>query len=143
MITIRSVLALCFLAIAICPTANADELSEDQMKAVLDLEQKRITAIDRVIGSVVAIYGNDRSGGGSGVIIHPSGIALTNHHVIMGAGVEGWGGIADGKMYKWKLIGTDPGRTPLTLATGLWRWEIRLSLPKTKLRQSPWALSAA
>ena len=27
----------------------------------------------------------------------------------MGAGVEGWGGIADGKMYKWKLIGTDPG----------------------------------
>jgi len=27
----------------------------------------------------------------------------------MGAGIEGWGGISNGKMYKWKLIGTDPG----------------------------------
>ncbi|WP_162273881.1 S1C family serine protease [Mariniblastus fucicola] len=89
--------------------ATADELTDTQMQAVLELEQQRIKAIDRVIGSVIAIYGNDRSGGGSGVIIHPSGIALTNHHVIMGAGVAGWGGISDGKMYKWKLIGTDPG----------------------------------
>ena len=102
--------AFVFSLFAICCTvAVADELSEDQMKAVLKLEQQRIDAIDRVIGSVIAIYGNDRSGGGSGVIIHPSGIALTNHHVIMGAGVEGWGGISDGEMYKWKLIGTDPG----------------------------------
>ena len=27
----------------------------------------------------------------------------------MGAGVKGWGGLADGKLYQWKLIGTDPG----------------------------------
>ena len=88
---------------------RADELSDAEMKAVLDLEQRRIDAIDRVLGSVVAVYGNDRAGGGSGVIIHPSGIVLTNHHVVMGAGVEGFGGISDGKLYKWKLIGTDPG----------------------------------
>ena len=105
----RTVLALFILAVSVCATAGAEELSDDQMRAVLDLEQKRIKAIDRVIGSAIAIYGNDRSGGGSGVIIHPSGIALTNHHVIAGAGVEGWGGISDGQMYKWKLIGTDPG----------------------------------
>ena len=105
----RTVLALSVLATAFCSPVCADELSEDQMKAVLELEKKRVKAINRVIGSVIAIYGNDRSGGGSGVIIHPSGIALTNHHVIMGAGVEGWGGISNGKMYKWKLIGTDPG----------------------------------
>jgi S1-C subfamily serine protease len=97
----RTVLALFILAVSVCATAKAEELSDDQMQAVLELEQKRIKAIDRVIGSVIAIYGNDRSGGGSGVIIHPSGIALTNHHVITGAGVEGWGGISDGKMYKW------------------------------------------
>ena len=87
----------------------AEDLSELEMKRVLEYEQQRIDAIDRVLGSVVAIYGDDRAGGGSGVIIHPSGIVLTNHHVVMGAGVEGWGGISDGKLYKWKLIGTDPG----------------------------------
>ena len=105
----QPVVTLALLAVFACPMLIADELSEEQMKAVLELEQKRIKAIDRVVGSVIAIYGEDRSGGGSGVIIHPSGIALTNHHVIIGAGVEGWGGISDGKMYKWKLIGTDPG----------------------------------
>ena len=26
-----------------------------------------------------------------------------------GGGEEGWGGLADGKLYRWKLIGTDPG----------------------------------
>jgi S1-C subfamily serine protease len=107
--TSRNVLVLLVLTVSVFATAQADELSDDQMQAVLELEQKRIKAIDRVLGSVIAIYGNDRSGGGSGVIIHPSGIALTNHHVITGAGVEGWGGISDGQLYKWKLIGTDPG----------------------------------
>jgi len=86
-----------------------NELTPQQLAAVKQLEQKRIAAIDQVIGSVVAIYDDDRKGGGSGVIIDSSGIALTNHHVIMGSGVEGWGGLADGKLYRWELIGTDPG----------------------------------
>ena len=85
------------------------ELTAAQLTAIKQLEGKRIAAIERVIGSVVAIYDDDRQGGGSGVIIDPSGIALTNHHVIMGSGVSGWGGLADGKLYRWDLIGTDPG----------------------------------
>ena len=91
------------------PENQPTKLTQAQSAAVKQLEQKRIAAIDQVIGSVVAIYDDDRQGGGSGVIIDPSGIALTNHHVIMGSGVEGWGGLADGKLYRWKLIGTDPG----------------------------------
>jgi S1-C subfamily serine protease len=87
----------------------SDELTDQQWAMVDAIEQQRIRAIDSVSESVVAIYGENRQGGGSGVLIHPSGIALTNHHVIMGAGVSGWGGIADGKLYHWKLIGTDPG----------------------------------
>jgi S1-C subfamily serine protease len=43
------------------------------------------------------------------VLFDPSGLALTNHHVIAAAGVEGWGGLDDGKLCRWKLIGTDPG----------------------------------
>ncbi len=86
-----------------------ETLTEQELKLVEAVEAARIKVVNKVIGSVVAIYGDDKQGGGSGVIIDPSGIALTNHHVIMGAGVEGWGGIADGKLYRWKLIGTDPG----------------------------------
>jgi S1-C subfamily serine protease len=86
-----------------------DELSEADLGLVKAVQQQRIKAINQVVGSVIAIYDENRKGGGSGVIIDPSGIALTNHHVIMGAGIAGWGGLADGNLYKWKLIGTDPG----------------------------------
>ncbi len=88
---------------------DEDHLSEEQRQLVERFQRQRIQAIEGVIGSVIAVYDDDRQGGGSGVIIDPSGIALTNHHVIMGAGVSGWGGLADGKLYRWKLIGTDPG----------------------------------
>lgn len=105
LIWILSVLAA--IRIGNCDSDN--KISAEQLAAVKKLEQKRIAAIQKVVGSVVAIYGESRQGGGSGVIIDPSGIALTNHHVIEGAGVKGWGGLSDGKLYPWELIGTDPG----------------------------------
>ena len=92
-----------------CQLMADDDLSLEDRQRVAAIERYRIHAINRVIQSVVAIYDEDRQGGGSGVIIDPSGIVLTNHHVIMGAGIKGWGGLADGKLYRWKLIGTDPG----------------------------------
>jgi serine protease Do len=92
-----------------CPGMSDDELSQAQWQQVRALEQQRVSVIQAVAGSVIAVYGESRQGGGAGVIIHPSGIALTNHHVIMGAGVSGWGGLADGNFYRWRLIGTDPG----------------------------------
>ena len=89
---------------------DADQdVSEKELKLILAAEQARIEAVDKVMGSVVAIYSEIRGGGGSGVIFDPSGLVLTNHHVVAGAGVSGWGGIADGNLYKWKLVGTDPG----------------------------------
>lgn len=99
----------CIVVLLIPHIADCDELSKDELDSVKALESHRIEAINKVVGSVIAIYDEDRQGGGSGVIIDPSGIALTNHHVIMGAGVSGWGGLADGNLYPWKLIGTDPG----------------------------------
>lgn len=92
-------------------TACAQEapLTQQERRRIQAAEQARVAAIERVYGAVVAVYGLDRQGGGSGVIVHPAGYALTNHHVVEGAGAGGWGGLADGRMYRWKLIGTDPG----------------------------------
>lgn len=101
--------ASCEPGVTVAAVSRQEHLSEEDQQLVEAAEQFRIDAIKKVVGSVIAIYDNDRKGGGSGVIIDPSGIALTNHHVIMGAGVEGWGGLADGNLYQWKLIGTDPG----------------------------------
>ena len=88
---------------------SGQDVSEKELKLILAAEKARIEAVNKVMGSVVAIYSEIRGGGGSGVIFDPSGLVLTNHHVVAGAGVSGWGGIADGNLYKWKLVGTDPG----------------------------------
>lgn len=104
------ILTLVLLGAAFIPgPILGQDLTPEELAIVKKAEQKRIAAIEKAVPSVVAIYGDDRQGGGSGVVIDPSGLALTNHHVIMAAGVEGWGGLSDGKLYRWKLIGTDPG----------------------------------
>jgi len=70
----------------------------------------RIAAIQKVYGAVVCVFGKDPSvGGGSGVLIDPSGLTVTNHHVVAAAGTDGLAGLADGKLYPWRLVGTDPG----------------------------------
>src|SRR5688572_690532 len=99
------------LVIGIIATAAdpAPTISADDLAAVKAAEAVRIRVIESVYGAVVAIYGNDRQGGGSGVLYDPAGYALTNHHVVAAAGESGWAGLADGKLYRWKLIGTDPG----------------------------------
>jgi hypothetical protein len=77
-----------------CP-ASAQEMSPEDWNRVKAAESQRLEAIRLVEGSVVAIYDFGRQGGGSGVLIDSSGIAVTNHHVIMGAGVKGMAGLAD------------------------------------------------
>jgi serine protease Do len=110
----RTVLtASCLLVLCLVSSIHAGEtapsISADDLRAVKTVEAARIKAIDSVYGAVVAIYGNDRGGGGSGVLYDAAGYALTNHHVVAAAGKDGWAGLADGKLYRWKLIGTDPG----------------------------------
>jgi serine protease Do len=95
--------------VAAAAIADGPAIAPEELAAVKAAEAARIQAIESVYGAVVAIYGNDRQGGGSGVLYDPAGYALTNHHVIAGAGDGGWAGLADGKLYRWKLIGTDPG----------------------------------
>lgn len=106
----RALLAIgLVLGLALRSFAADDEITPAELAAIRAAEEARITAISNVYGSVVAIYGNDRKGGGSGVLYDPAGYALTNHHVVAAAGVDGWAGLADGGLYRWKIIGTDPG----------------------------------
>lgn len=76
--------------------------------AVLKAEQDRIEIMRRVSGSVVAVFGADGGGGGSGVLIAPDGFALTNFHVISGAGPFLKCGLNDGGLYDAVIVGIDP-----------------------------------
>lgn len=88
--------------------AAAQEMPAE-LEAVLSAERSRVEVIARVRGAVVAIFGKDRQGGGSGVLYSADGDVLTNYHVASGAGGEGLAGLPDGRLYKWTTVGVDPG----------------------------------
>ena len=73
-------------------------------------ESARVALIERVSPSVVCVFDDDQSGGGSGVLIDPRGFGLTNYHVVAGMldGRKGWGGLSDGSLYRLEVLGIDP-----------------------------------
>lgn len=105
----RGIFSVGLLLALFASPAGGESLTSDELALVKKAQAHRIGVIESVYGSVVAIYGPARQGGGSGVVFDPAGYALTNHHVVAAAGSHGQAGLADGKLYKWKLIGTDPG----------------------------------
>lgn len=76
--------------------------------AVLEAQNRRIAVIETVSPSVVAIFGAAGRGGGSGVIVSADGYALTNFHVVEGAGNFMKCGLADGRLYDAVIVGVDP-----------------------------------
>lgn len=109
---VRFAVFVCLVAISfagLCAQDDEPLSPQRELELVMAAQRARITAIKKVYGSVVAIYGNDRAGGGSGVVFDSAGYALTNYHVVSGAGLTGWAGLPDGKLYRWKIVGVDPG----------------------------------
>jgi len=104
---VRAVMYCCAVLCAVSFTQNVFAQIE-LPKDVLDAEQARITAIDKVTPAVVAIFPPDGRGGGSGVLISPDGLTLTNFHVVEGAGPFLKCGLSDGIVYDAVLIGIDP-----------------------------------
>lgn len=76
--------------------------------AVLEAQQNRIETIQRLAPAVVAIFGSGAEGGGSGVLIDAQGYALTNFHVVSGAGTFMKCGLNDGILYDAVIVGIDP-----------------------------------
>src|SRR6266478_9484039 len=81
--------------------------AQDVDPAVKAAEAKRIAAIEKARPSVVAIFGPGGQGGGSGVLIDKDGYALTNFHVVEGAGPVMQCGLPDGVLYDAALVGLD------------------------------------
>ena len=99
----------------------------------LDAYSRVITgAVDAVGPSVVRIdVKRGASGGsGSGVIVSPDGLALTNSHVVNGARVVAMTTL-DGRQFSARVLGDDPD-TDLALL----RVEDRVSLPAARLGDS-------
>ncbi|QDT90726.1 S1C family serine protease [Gimesia algae] len=89
-----------------CLPAFSAESSVDP--AVLAAQKQRIDVIKAVSPSVVAIFGGAGDGGGSGVLVTPDGYALTNFHVVSGAGNFMKCGLNDGKLYDAVIVSIDP-----------------------------------
>jgi len=96
-------------ALALLPAARAADITPAELAAVRAHEAARVAVISNVYGTAVCVYGrNVAAGGGSGVLFDKRGYLLTNNHVAEPVGEQGWGGLADGKLYKLRTIGVDP-----------------------------------
>src|SRR6266851_4158529 len=88
-------------------TVALSSAAQDVDPAIKAAEAKRIAAIEKARPSVVAIFGPGGQGGGSGVLIDKDGYALTNFHVVEGAGPVMQCGLPDGVLYDAVLVGLD------------------------------------
>lgn len=94
------------------PLCVATAQSQDDLARVLAHESARIAAFERAARSVVCIFADEqRSGGGSGVVINADGFGLTNFHVVASFldSRRGFGGMIDGVLYPLTVVGIDPG----------------------------------
>ncbi|MBV8567035.1 MAG: trypsin-like peptidase domain-containing protein, partial [Methylobacteriaceae bacterium] len=90
------------------PGGREDAPRDDSL---LDAYSARVSDIvERVGPSVVRLdvrHGDKRGGSGSGVVVSPDGLVLTNSHVVQGArGVEVT--VPDGRHFSARVLGDDP-----------------------------------
>lgn len=87
---------------------SSTQLAAEVPGPVLDAQQARIATIQKAMPAVVAIFDSEGKGGGSGVLIQPDGLCVTNFHVVEGMGSFAKCGLSDGKLYDAVTIGIDP-----------------------------------
>jgi|GEM_PF-967918 len=123
-------LVLCCWAVLATAMPSAPD---DSLALVQKDEAARIALIDRVSPSVVCIFDEEQQGGGSGVLIDPQGIGITNFHVVAGmlGKREGWGGFSDGKLRRLHVLGIDP-----TGDVAMFRLEGRETFPYAQIGNS-------
>ena len=113
--------------------AHPDHAGDDT--ALLDAYSKAVTKVVEQVGpSVVRLdirqNGRGRAGSGSGVILSPDGLVLTNSHVVQGA-KRADVTVLDGRSFSGRVLGDDPD-TDLALV----RIDEDATLPAAKLGNS-------
>ncbi len=136
------------LGSAVLPTGPSFAVAQDveptpaEMKLIRAAEAKRIASIKNVYGTVVSVLGPNGKGTGSGVVFDSHGFALTNHHVVAAVGKKGKAGLADGKVYNWDLVGTDPaGDIAIIQLRGRDTFQAARIADSTKVRQGDWTMA--
>lgn len=101
------------IAVGAAPVLGAPDELSDALRAAEAADRQRVQILGRAARAAVCVFSQaDRGGGGgSGVLITPDGVGLTNYHVVsaMLPGRDGWGGLSDGKLYPLRVLGIDPG----------------------------------
>lgn len=92
------------IALSLSSSVKAIDLPEEVEAA----EQHRIEAVSRLTQSTIAIFESTGQSGGSGVLIDPSGYALTNFHVTAPCGPLMTVGTSDGEVHQAVIVGIDP-----------------------------------
>lgn len=98
-------LCLTVTAIITWPTAPSRAAVDP---VVLQAQQQRVSLIETIAPSVVAIFSPGGQGGGSGVLVSADGYTVTNFHVVQGQGPFMKCGLNDGIIYDAVLVGIDP-----------------------------------
>jgi S1-C subfamily serine protease len=131
--------AAVLVAFATARPAFADDAAA--LAAARKMEDDRVRTVERVVPSVVAVFPDAKKpGGGSGVIIHPDGYALTNYHVVL-VQKQVRGGLSDGKLYDAHVLGLDPfGDTALFKMKGR-KFQPSPLGDSDKLRLGEWTLA--
>ncbi len=116
-------------------TADPREDQAHTDTALLDAYSKAVTKVVEQVGpSVVRLdihqNGRGRAGSGSGVILSPDGLVLTNSHVVQGA-KRADVTVLDGRSFSGRVLGDDPD-TDLALV----RIDEDATLPAAKLGNS-------
>jgi len=110
---------------------NTSEASDELL---LDAYSRTVSDVaDRIGSAVVGLHGTRegrRSGSGSGVVVAPDGLILTNSHVVGGAGRMAVT-TADGRSLNARVVGDDPD-TDLALV----RVDENVTLPAAQLGDS-------
>ncbi|HSW47093.1 MAG TPA: trypsin-like peptidase domain-containing protein, partial [Phycisphaerae bacterium] len=86
---------------------DSDRDAQDHPQAA---EARRIEAIGRAGRSVVCLFDPTGTSGGSGVIVSPDGLGITNYHVVADLlpARKGTAGLPDGRKYPLEVLGIDP-----------------------------------
>jgi S1-C subfamily serine protease len=95
----------CLLLAAFAGIARGEVTPDPQ---VLATEAERVEVVKRASAAAVAIFESSGQGGGSGVLITPDGLALTNFHVTAPCGATMKCGLNDGQLYDAVIVGIDP-----------------------------------